>query len=456
MQENLSREELIEALAESGRQLAQRDARIAALEQQVRELLAKLDGHATPRNSSLPPSQGYKPNRSDRAGRVRPQRPGFLKRELYPDPDTMVEKAVEACRHCGGTELEVVGTSDYDHHELVARPVHVTRVRLAVCACRRCGRRTTAEPPPGLEPERLIGQRLRAWIILLRHHLDMPLRRLRTMLDEVFGLRLSEGFLVVVSQRAAADLVPAAEAIAAAVRSAAVILADETVLRVDGRAAYLWLFRTADAVFFQAAPSRAKAVIEAFLGTAEPECWVSDRYGGQRGFGQERQACLAHLRRDAVGAVERGDTAFAATLEQLVLAIITADGRKPHWSDRTLAERRRVLENRVDAAVAILPLHPDGERLRRWLKAHRDELTLCLRRRDVPATNNASERALRPVVTARKVFGGLRSWAGAHALAAIRAVIATARARGMSAMEGLTIALAGQALPATRTLNPPA
>jgi hypothetical protein len=40
--------------------------------------------------------------------------------------------------------------------------------------------------------------------------------------------------------------------------------------------------------------------------------------------------------------------------------------------------------------VAILPLHPDGERLRRWLKAHRDELTLCLRRRDVPATNNAS------------------------------------------------------------------
>jgi hypothetical protein len=35
-------------------------------------------------------------------------------------------------------------------------------------------------------------------------------------------------------------------------------------------------------------------------------------------------------------------------------------------------------------------------------------------------------------------------------------VIATARARGMSAMEGLTIALAGQVLPPARTLNPPA
>jgi hypothetical protein len=44
----------------------------------------------------------------------------------------------------------------------------------------------------------------------------------------------------------------------------------------------------------------------------------------------------------------------------------------------------------------------------------------------VPATNNASERALRPVVTARKVFGGLRSWSGAQALASIRSVIASA------------------------------
>ena len=59
----------------------------------------------------------------------------------------------------------------------------------------------------------------------------------------------------------------------------------------------------------------------------------------------------------------------------------------------------------------------DGERLRRWVKAHRAALTLCLRRRDVPATNNASERALRPFVTARKVFGCARSKEGADAMA---------------------------------------
>jgi len=447
--EELSREQLIEALTVA-------HARIAALEAQVAELAAKRDGKPTPQNSSLPPSQGDKPNRPERRHQDRPKRSGFHRRALHPDPDQLVQCRPVVCDYCGGAELEVVTEEDYDHHELAPQPVQVTRVRLVVCTCATCGHRTKPQPPEGLEPNRLVGARLRAFLLLMRHHLDAPLRRLRAMLDEAFGLQLSEGFLVATTERAVGAMAPAVRALAAEVRTAPVILSDETGLRVDGRAAHLWLFRTADAVFFQVAPSRAKAVVEDFLGTAEPACWVSDRYGGQRGFGQERQACLAHLRRDAVGAVERGDTAFAAALEQLVLAIMTADRRKPHWTDRTLAERRRVLENRVDAVVAILPLHPDGERLRRWLKAHRDELTLCLRRRDVPATNNASERALRPVVTARKVFGGLRSWAGAHALAAIRSVIATARARGMSAMEGLTIALAGQVLPPARTLNPPA
>jgi hypothetical protein len=53
----------------------------------------------------------------------------------------------------------------------------------------------------------------------------------------------------------------------------------------------------------------------------------------------------------------------------------------------------------------------------------------------VPATNNASERALRPFVTARKVFGCARSKEGADAMAVIRSVLMTARARGLQVME---------------------
>jgi Transposase IS66 family len=68
-------------------------------------------------------------------------------------------------------------------------------------------------------------------------------------------------------------------------------------------------------------------------------------------------------------------------------------------------------------------------------------------RRDVPATNNASERALRPFMTARKVFGCARSKEGADAMAVIRSVLMTARVRGLQVMNALATALAGGILP---------
>jgi hypothetical protein len=68
-------------------------------------------------------------------------------------------------------------------------------------------------------------------------------------------------------------------------------------------------------------------------------------------------------------------------------------------------------------------------------------------RRDVPATNNASERALRPFMTARKVFGCARSKEGADAMAVIRSVLMTARVRGLQVMDALATALAGGILP---------
>jgi len=166
-------------------------ARMTELESQVQRLLEKLGNPPTPDNSSLPPSQGKKPNRPDREPKAKPPRRGFHRRELCPNPDAVVDRRPDVCRHCGNAALTPVGTESYDHHELVAKPVLVTRVNLGVCACARCGRRTTAEPPAGMEE--LTGGRLRAFTVLLRHHTDVPYARLRALLDEVFDVRLSQG-----------------------------------------------------------------------------------------------------------------------------------------------------------------------------------------------------------------------------------------------------------------------
>src|SRR4051812_37675844 len=217
-------------------------ARMTALESQVQRRLEQLGTPPTPGNASLPPSQGNKPNRPDRAPKAKPPRQGFHRRELHPNPDVVVDCRPERCRHGGGGDLTPVGVASYDHHELLPRPVLVTRVNLGVGACARCGRRTTAEPPAGMQE--LIGGRLRAFTVLLRHDTDVPYARLRTLLDEVFGLRLSHGYLVATIDTAAAAMALAVAAIRTSIRTAPVVLSDETGLRIDGRNGWVWLFRT--------------------------------------------------------------------------------------------------------------------------------------------------------------------------------------------------------------------
>ena len=49
----------------------------------------------------------------------------------------------------------------------------------------------------------------------------------------------------------------------------------------------------------------------------------------------------------------------------------------------------------------------------------------------VPPTNNAAERALRPLVIARKISGGTRSLNGSHTRMMLQSVVATWDLRGL-------------------------
>ena len=63
--------------------------------------------------------------------------------------------------------------------------------------------------------------------------------------------------------------------------------------------------------------------------------------------------------------------------------------------------------------------------------------------RDVPPTNNISERFLRPSVIFRKVTNGFRCEWGAETYAAFRSVVSTAKANGISVLQAIRTALAG-------------
>ena len=162
--------------------------------------------------------------------------------------------------------------------------------------------------------------------------------------------------------------------------------------------------------------------------------WVSDMLGSQRGHAEEWQVCLAHLLRDATYAVQCGDTAFSAPFKLLLLRAIAIGRRRDTLKDATLKQYQYDLERRLDRLIAAHPVGEPGRKLRKRMLANRPYLFVFITNRDVPYTNNVSERHLRPSVIFRKVTNGFRCDWGAETYAAFRSVVSTAKANRASVL----------------------
>src|SRR6202040_4461888 len=84
----------------------------------------------------------------------------------------------------------------------------------------------------------------------------------------------------------------------------------------------------------------------------------------------------------------------------------------------------------LDRITAAEPIGQPGRRLRKRIAANRAHLFVFVTNRDVPYTNNISERHLRPSVIFRKVTNGFRCEWGAGTYAGFRSVVSTAKANG--------------------------
>ena len=147
--------------------------------------------------------------------------------------------------------------------------------------------------------------------------------------------------------------------------------------------------------------------------------------------------CLAHLLRDAQYAIDCGDGGFSMALKRLLLRAVAIGRRRDRLRDTTLEQYRADLDRRLDRVLALPRCAEAADRLRRRIARDREHLFVFVTDRDVPATNNISERALRPSVIFRKVTNGFRSEWGADTYAAFRSVVITAKANGRSVLYDL-------------------
>jgi transposase len=403
----------------------------------------------TPDNSSTPPSRGQKAGEEEsRKPKGKPH--AGTHRALHPNPTRKRDVMATHCPHCAADVSAVaqMALESYDRIEIPEIKPDVTRVTLhgGICPC--CLRRFKATPPQGLEPGSPFGPNLRAFAIYLRVSHAVSFERLARLMSDLLGLDISEGALVNILADSKTLFAGQTSLIQAKLLCASTLQSDETGVRVGKKTWWTWVFHHDKECCFVVAPSRGKDVVEEFLGGYRPDYWVSDRLAAQMGWARkEHQVCLAHLLRDVQYAIDAGDNAFAPPLAHLLRQACAIGRRRPRLTDATLRSYAGKLDNRLDDILRIAPQGGEGEKLQRMIKRFRQHFFVFVTNRNLPPTNNGSERAIRPCVTFRKVTNCFRSEWGAKLYADIRSVLETARRRSIDPLRAIRLTLNGDPLP---------
>jgi len=440
--EELSREELIALLYE--------------LMNRVHELEEKLHlkkAPTTSQNSSQPPSRDFKAEKKKRK-RNRKKGAKFgrekLERALVDNPSKVIYALVDNCQTChinllDQVPVQVIRRQVTELPEI--KPVVIeTQQYEVVCPC--CGEVQRGKLPEGLEAGRYFGPRLEATVTMLHHEHHIGFERLVQLCGEMFSLPLSEGGAVSIVKRAGKTVAGEAEKIGEQVRHGKVIGSDETHARVHGLNWWQWVFVSENCEYHLIMPSRGFDVIETFMRECEAEVWVCDCWKPQLNApAKMRQICLAHQIRNLQGLIEkRPHLAWAKEMQALFRKAIHLGHRREQMTARGYQRQVTIIEKRLERLLKRR-FSGLGTNLLERYHMRRNSLFIFLHRADVPADNNACERALRPSVIHRKVMGSFRSDWGAQTYAALATVLNTAKRNGENAFQKLVQLMGKPVLP---------
>jgi transposase len=404
----------------------------------------------TPENSSIPSSQAQKGNIEKKPQAKRGPKWGHVgKSRQRVEPDEIIECRLDVCGDCGHN-LEEAKHWFVGRHQVIdiapIKPiVREARRYRVICPC--CKKQQTADYGEGFEKGRKFGSNLESLSLYLHYAHPLSYKRVRDLLQEICGLSISNGAVQNLVSRAQAKVGQAAKRIHEQIKQAPVVGSDETGARVDGINHWQWVFQTPDWVYNVIKPSRSADILHAVMDDAQVEVWVSDVLSSQMCHpAQAYQICLAHQVRDLQYEIDNRDCQWAKDVQKLFYQSMKLKQNCLKHDVACFQKKVENYESKLDQLLEIYPHHADSERLRHRFVKHRDALLLFLHREDVPATNNASEQALRNSVIYRKVTGGFRSDWGAELYANVISILETARRQGRDIFQTLVAILRGQAV----------
>ena len=349
--------------------------------------------------------------------------------------DHRQEHRAKVCPDCGGPLNRCAETRTRYTEDIPVIRAEVTEHTIHRDWCSQCQKKV--EPPI---IDALPGSTLGLRVLVLSAWLHYSLGNTLSQIVEVFNfhlqLKITTGGLMQMWSRLQELLFEWYEQLHQEALKSAVLHADETGWRVDGKTHWLWCFGNSDCTFYLIDKTRGSPALARFF-TAEFEgTLVTDFWSAYHAVAcADRQMCLVHLLRELEQTVQykqpgEGWSAFEKKLRRLLGDAIRLWKSHDDLDEATRHSRRDRLDDRLEDLITTDWNEPHAKRLIKRLRRHQDELFTFLDRDGVPFDNNHAERSIRPAVIIRKNSYGNRSDHGADCQAVLMSLFRTLKQRG--------------------------
>jgi transposase len=418
------------------------DAVVFALLSLAKQLAEKQVVVSTAPDPSAPSGQSPPYVKPTTKGRAKPKgaKPGHPghRRPTPPRVDRRVEHTLSACPRCHGPVRACRSARTRIIEDIPAdiTPV-VTEHTIPRYWCPKC--RDPVEPVvPDALPGSTIGLRVVVLSAWLHYLLGTTLAQILDVFNFHLHFKLTAGGLVQMWRRLREILLAWYLEIQDQALDSAVLHADETGWRVDGRTHWLWCFTTTELTYSMIDRSRGGPALKKFFRKEFAGVLVTDFWAAYNAVvAARKQKCLPHLLRDIKRTQHYhhpgGDwPAFSKQLRRLIRDSIRLSKRRPELPPERFASRRGRLGQRLHDLLAQPWEERHARRLVKRLRRHEGELFTFLDHPEVPFDNNHSERILRPAVIVRKNSYANGSEAGAETQAVLMSVFRTLKQRGQN------------------------
>lgn len=345
--------------------------------------------------------------------------------------DEIKEHKLDRCPRCGGVVSDTQEIRERITTDIEQPKAKNTKHLVHRCYCGNCNKIVEPVIYDAL-PNSRFGLRLMILILILKLDCRIPSNKITSILDSVFGVKISDGEIYNILNKLSDALGYYHEELVRKIKEALAKHIDETSWRINGKNHWLWIFINKEVALFVVRKRRSSKVPIEVLGNQEGKFVTSDRFCAYDELSKKskckQQVCWTHILRNAKDLREKSPEARYVYKR---LKFIYRMSKKRKISNALLLRWIDLIAERDYKSWNVYKF------VKSVCVKHREDLFRFRYNKEIEPTNNIAERGLRHAVIIRKISNGSRSEDGAETTARLLSVLQTVKLRTNNPYEGI-------------------